>query len=315
MRDDGRGAGTVIVAFVLGAITGAAVALLMAPASGDEMRRHPRREGARRPRDGERGGASGARVPEPPAREPQHGGRARPRGLRAGPERNRTDPRRATPRRTACEPERGVPRDHRARHAGDGGHPDRRHRWPSRRFARDAQKTLASVQEDVKPLIAKVSALADEATKTATIATAQAEKIDQLVTDLTRRIDETSAVVQQAVITPAREGLAIMAAIRAGLGALRGFRDMRARSGPPRRRRRSPLHRVDGRRNRDSFYARQNAPLRVRVRKSDSVNRVSTAPAASASQLHSRAACASVSLSPGISRNSASARRTAASNP
>jgi gas vesicle protein len=39
MRDDGGGAGTVIVAFVLGAITGAAVALLTAPASGDEMRR------------------------------------------------------------------------------------------------------------------------------------------------------------------------------------------------------------------------------------------------------------------------------------
>jgi len=96
------------------------------------------------------------------------------------------------------------------------------------RVARDAQKALASVQEDVKPLVAKVSALADEATKTATIATAQAEKIDQLVTDLTRRIDETSTVVQQAVITPAREGLAIMAAIRAGLAALRGFRNMRA---------------------------------------------------------------------------------------
>ena len=36
-RDDGSG--TVIVAFVLGAITGAAVALLMAPASGEETRR------------------------------------------------------------------------------------------------------------------------------------------------------------------------------------------------------------------------------------------------------------------------------------
>lgn len=39
MRDDGGGAGTVIVAFVLGAITGAAVALLTTPTSGDEMRR------------------------------------------------------------------------------------------------------------------------------------------------------------------------------------------------------------------------------------------------------------------------------------
>jgi len=38
-RDDGNAAGTVIVAFVLGAITGAAVALLMAPATGEEVRR------------------------------------------------------------------------------------------------------------------------------------------------------------------------------------------------------------------------------------------------------------------------------------
>ena len=38
-RDDGNAAGTVIVAFVLGAITGAAVALLMAPVSGEETRR------------------------------------------------------------------------------------------------------------------------------------------------------------------------------------------------------------------------------------------------------------------------------------
>ena len=38
-QDDGGAAGTVIVAFVLGAITGAAVALLMAPATGEETRR------------------------------------------------------------------------------------------------------------------------------------------------------------------------------------------------------------------------------------------------------------------------------------
>ena len=38
-RDDSGAAGTVIVAFVLGAITGAAVALLVAPATGEETRR------------------------------------------------------------------------------------------------------------------------------------------------------------------------------------------------------------------------------------------------------------------------------------
>jgi gas vesicle protein len=37
--DDGTAAGGVIVAFVLGVFTGAAVALLMAPATGEETRR------------------------------------------------------------------------------------------------------------------------------------------------------------------------------------------------------------------------------------------------------------------------------------
>ena len=39
MARDDSGAGTVVVAFVLGAITGAAVALLMAPTTGEETRR------------------------------------------------------------------------------------------------------------------------------------------------------------------------------------------------------------------------------------------------------------------------------------
>ena len=59
-RDDGGGAaGTVIVAFVLGAVTGAAVALLMAPATGEETRRvlaDKAREGRQRATDAARQG-------------------------------------------------------------------------------------------------------------------------------------------------------------------------------------------------------------------------------------------------------------------
>ena len=67
--------------------------------------------------------------------------------------------------------------------------------------------------------------------RTATLATAQAQKIDKLVTDLARRVDETADVVQQAIITPAREGMALFAALKAGFSALKGFRDLRGRPG------------------------------------------------------------------------------------
>ena len=99
------------------------------------------------------------------------------------------------------------------------------------RVAAQVRDLAATVQKDVKPLIARASAVADEAHKTAILATAQAQKIDRLVTDLTRRVDETSLIIQEAIVTPAREGMAIVAGVKAALMALRGLRDLRSRPG------------------------------------------------------------------------------------
>ena len=99
------------------------------------------------------------------------------------------------------------------------------------RIGRQAQATITTVQQEIRPLIAKVTVVAEEASRTATLATAQAEKIDRLLTNLSRRVDDTAAVVQETIITPAREGKAIIAAVKAGLAALRGVSDRRPRHG------------------------------------------------------------------------------------
>ena len=99
------------------------------------------------------------------------------------------------------------------------------------RLARQAQQAITSVQQELRPLVARAHAIAEEASRTVTLATAQAQKIDRVVTDLSRRVDETAGIVQQAIVTPAREGIAIVAAIRATLGALRGLRDLHPRHG------------------------------------------------------------------------------------
>jgi cell division protein FtsL len=101
------------------------------------------------------------------------------------------------------------------------------------RVSGQVQSIVATIQSDIRPLISRANAIAEEASKTAILATAQAQKIDRMVTDLTRRVDETSAVIQHAILTPAREGMAIFAAFKAGFNVLKGLgmRDMRGRHG------------------------------------------------------------------------------------
>jgi hypothetical protein len=99
------------------------------------------------------------------------------------------------------------------------------------RLARQAQQVMTSMQQEVRPLIAHANAIAEEASRTVALATAQAHRIDLVVTDLSRRTEETAAILQEAIITPAREGMAIVAALKAGFGALRGFRELAPRHG------------------------------------------------------------------------------------
>lgn len=99
------------------------------------------------------------------------------------------------------------------------------------RLAKQAQHTLTTVQQELRPLVSKAQAVAEEASRTAAVARAQAEKMDKLLSDLAGRVDYTSGVVQDAIVKPARESMAVVAAIKAALGALRGFRDVRPRHG------------------------------------------------------------------------------------
>jgi hypothetical protein len=99
------------------------------------------------------------------------------------------------------------------------------------RLAREARQSLGALRDDVRPLVSRVTALADDASRTTAAIHGQVDKVDRLVTDLSRRIDETSAVVQQAIVTPAREGIALMAALRAGLSAFGGFPERRGGHG------------------------------------------------------------------------------------
>jgi len=91
-------------------------------------------------------------------------------------------------------------------------------------FLASYAKKLMAVTEDlrreIKPLAAKVSAIADEAQRAAALATKQVERVDALVSDVTRRVHDTSAALQSIVTGPMRQGTAIFSGVRDLIAAL-----------------------------------------------------------------------------------------------
>ena len=97
----------------------------------------------------------------------------------------------------------------------------------SARLARRIEQTVSQLQRDVQPLIGRATLVSEEAARMASMVADQVERADAMLTDLARRVDDTVTLVQNAVVTPAREGLALLAGIRAAVGALRGLRESR----------------------------------------------------------------------------------------
>jgi hypothetical protein len=99
------------------------------------------------------------------------------------------------------------------------------------RLARRVERLADEVHAEIKPLMARVHAVAEDAQHAASLAAAQVERLDTLMADLTRRVDDTASVLQRAIVTPAREGLALIAGLRAGLALLRGEKPPAAGAG------------------------------------------------------------------------------------
>jgi hypothetical protein len=94
----------------------------------------------------------------------------------------------------------------------------------SARLARRLEILLGRLEQDVKPMLERVTAISTEAARMSALATQQVERVDQLFADIQARTEHVVAVVQQAIITPAREGAAFFGALRSTFAAIRGLR-------------------------------------------------------------------------------------------
>ena len=99
------------------------------------------------------------------------------------------------------------------------------------RVAKRLDRLATQIEQDIKPVFQNLHALTAEATRATALATIQVERADKLFSELAGRLDQTLTTLQSRVVAPAREGFAVLAGIRAALGALRDLRDA-SRRGP-----------------------------------------------------------------------------------
>ena len=88
------------------------------------------------------------------------------------------------------------------------------------RYAKRLMAITEDVQREIKPLAAKINAIADEAQRAAALATKQVERIDALVGDVARRVQHTTSVIESIVTGPVRHGSAIFTGLRSIIAAV-----------------------------------------------------------------------------------------------
>lgn len=79
------------------------------------------------------------------------------------------------------------------------------------------------VETEVKPIIGHIDAIARDASRAASLALAQVERADQLLSETILRIEQTLSTVQSLIVGALREGNALMMGFRAVMAAVRGF--------------------------------------------------------------------------------------------
>lgn len=93
------------------------------------------------------------------------------------------------------------------------------------RVTRRLEQLAADLDTTIKPLIANFTAMSAEASRAAALAAAQVERADRLFGEFAGRVDRTLTMAQSIVTGPAKEGMAIVAGVKAAMHAVKGMRE------------------------------------------------------------------------------------------
>ena len=98
-------------------------------------------------------------------------------------------------------------------------------------LARRMMRLVDRVERELAPIFANINAIGRDASRATSLAVAQVERVDRLVGDVVSQVERVVSIMPSKVGGPAREGRAMMAALRAMFGSLRDARRARRRRG------------------------------------------------------------------------------------
>ena len=89
------------------------------------------------------------------------------------------------------------------------------------RAARRASEMAARIEQDVRPIIVNLQKVSEEAARASARAAAQVDRLDALVANVAKRVEDTAATVQQTILQPARDGLALLNGLKNVIASFR----------------------------------------------------------------------------------------------
>jgi len=92
------------------------------------------------------------------------------------------------------------------------------------RLARRIDRLADHVEQELKPIFGHLNAIGRDASRAASLTTAQVEHADRLFADLVERLEQTLNTVQSHIVWPAREGAALLSAFRAAMNVIGDLR-------------------------------------------------------------------------------------------
>ena len=89
-------------------------------------------------------------------------------------------------------------------------------------------------EQDVRPIVANLQKVSEEAARASALAAAQVDRLDALVAGVSRRVEDTAATLQQAILQPARDGLALLGTLKNVIASFQNLREPKAAPREPR---------------------------------------------------------------------------------